>query len=40
MGSPDKKQIDGLGGSQSVANVAINVLLSALGVFGLGGIFY
>ena len=24
----------------SVANVAINVLLSALGVFGLGGIFY
>ena len=24
----------------SVANVAINVLLSALGVFGLGRIFY
>ena len=24
----------------SVANVAINVLLSALGIFGLGGIFY
>ena len=24
----------------SVANVAINVLLSALDVFGLGGIFY
>ncbi len=24
----------------SVANVAINVLLLALGVFGLGGIFY
>ena len=40
MGSPDNKQIDGLGGSQSVANVAINVLLSALGIFSLGGIFY
>ena len=41
MGSPDKKQIDGLGGSQSVTSkVAINVLLSALGVFSLGGIFY
>jgi hypothetical protein len=24
----------------SVANVAINVLLSALGIFSLGGIFY